>query len=526
MATSFNISKYADTTNYDLGFDLYLTVDRIAVNYRTFTSTLRYTVEVKCNTSSTQRYFAAELSIDLSSKGTDDRLSIDIDNTIDVVKSQKVLLSTGTIEIQHGTYNNNASLFYYCSAASGRTINGTYTKASAVISSVTGYNGNYYTNYWTLDAPNPTPAITNVTTLNYSSSLTDEDDFICTYNNPAGAQVSSLKIALSTNTSTSGMITDWMSVSTEQTSCNINLSSEQRDLLLQSFISTMSSVFYFLIQATIDTTNYNAYLKKSIKLVNAAPELTVNVVDTLEKTIGLTGDASILVQHLSTAQISISAVAKKLGTITSVSFSYGDETLTNLSASSSFTISAIPSLNMSCIIRDSRGQTLSWAQSSGIPYIRPTILLKDASITGDDGAGTLTASVEGAFFNGSFGEVTNGLTLSCGLVSGEGDIEATRRDIPFTVPIEGNTYDYTFSIRIPDYKYTNRYAFIVYAVDSVPIETTTAIKYLVAIPLFDWGREDFRFNIPIKLSETSTILLPDGTDLLQLLKTAGIIPSN
>lgn len=212
------------------------------------------------------------------------------------------------------------------------------------------------------------------------------------------------------------------------------------------------------------------------------PTVSGSVVDTNSATVALTGNNNVLVRYFSTAQCTLSATLNKsAGSITA-------KTINNNAVSgNTLTIPKVEISTFDFYAKDSRGYSNSdKVVKSLVAYIP---LTNDATITRDDAtSGDATLRIEGNYFNGSFGKVSNTLTVEYKKPSGE--------VLSVTPTISNNKYSAT--IPLEGYEYTQSFNFEVVVKDKL----NTISKKLTlqsGVPVFDWGENDFRFNVPVSI---------------------------
>lgn len=212
-----------------------------------------------------------------------------------------------------------------------------------------------------------------------------------------------------------------------------------------------------------------------------APTVSGTVEDTNEATLLLTGDKSKLVRYQSTALCTITAAAKNSASI--VQKKIGGTVVTG----STRTIEKVELESIVFYAKDSRGYTAQTVPDTYtvIPYVDLT-----ANVTAkrtDPTSGNAQLSVSGKWFNGSFGAVDNGLTVSCSVNGGD----------PVTLePVaEGNTY--TAAAELTGLDYLSAHTIQVTVTDAVQTVTKT-VTVNKGIPVFDWGESDFQFHVPVK----------------------------
>ena len=235
------------------------------------------------------------------------------------------------------------------------------------------------------------------------------------------------------------------------------------------------------------------------------PSVSVTAVDTNANTIALTGSNQNIVKGFSNVQVTTTATAKNSATISSVSVTCGSAKKTGTSV----TFEKAESATITVTVTDGRGYSNS-ATASGLTlvnYIIPTIVesISRESPTSD----VVNISVTGKWFNGNFGSVTNSIRAQV-RHKPKNQSEYTDSDVyrTMTVTTSGNTYTATLALTGLDY--TQAYNIRIRVSDAVrvydgplgePVYRNTEISK--GIPIFDWGENDFRFNVPVSLLESA-----------------------
>lgn len=207
-----------------------------------------------------------------------------------------------------------------------------------------------------------------------------------------------------------------------------------------------------------------------------APVINASVVDINETSIALTGNASRLIQGVSTARATLEATAMRGATIKNTEINGVQTSALEVEAvqNGSFTFKAV----------DSRGwETSQVVGLSVIPYIPLTAIIEAERDV--QGANALTVAVKGNYYPGSFGAVTNTLNVKVRTSTG---IEQTL--IPV---IDGNSYTAEISI---DMDYQSAHDLYVDVSDKI----TALEKYQYvpkAVPIMMEGADWVRFNVPV-----------------------------
>lgn len=247
------------------------------------------------------------------------------------------------------------------------------------------------------------------------------------------------------------------------------------------------------------TATFTATAAKSV----SAPTVSVVAVDTNTDIIALTGSNKRIVKGFSDVKVTTTATAKNSASISSVAVTCGTAKKTGTSV----TFTDAESATIEAIATDSRGYSTS-ATASGLTlvnYIVPTIVetISRESPTSD----TVNISVKGKWFNGNFGAVANTLRVQVKYKPKSQSAYAdSDKFVDMEVKPSGNAYTATLSISGLDY--TQAYSIRIRASDAIhvydgplaePIYRNTEISK--GLPVFDWGEDDFQFNVPVKMPE-------------------------
>lgn len=209
---------------------------------------------------------------------------------------------------------------------------------------------------------------------------------------------------------------------------------------------------------------------------------TVVSTDTLSST--LTGGTSTLVRYVSTARATITATGKNSATISK-------RTVNGQSLTTTKDFAKVSTGTFVFSATDSRGYSNSaTATSSIIQYIPLTLTptVKRKTPTGD----IAVLTIKGNYWEGSFGAVSNALTLSYQYKSETGTWSTETAVTGAT--ISSNTY--SVSVEVPGIDYQKSYTFRFVAKDKAKT-LTLDVGLSQGVPVFDWGKSDFRFHVPV-----------------------------
>lgn len=216
------------------------------------------------------------------------------------------------------------------------------------------------------------------------------------------------------------------------------------------------------------------------------PTLTITMTHDNADTAALTGSNTAYIRGYSDAKCSVAATGRFGATIKSV---WTDAEYTK-NDDGTYTINPVESDTITFYAKDSRGYTGSTSVSiTLVPYI----VLTNNSVGGrpnpTDGSAFL--QIKGDYFADSFGAVDNTLEISYSIVYPDGTESATQTVTP---TIEDNSY--SARIDFTGFDYTKVY----YAHVTVKDKLLEVYKYVTikqGIPVFDWGKSDFQFHVPV-----------------------------
>ena len=236
------------------------------------------------------------------------------------------------------------------------------------------------------------------------------------------------------------------------------------------------------------------------------PTVSLTAVDSNTTTKGLTGDENKFIKYFSTASLTLTATAKNSATISSRKITCGDG---KSSTSASATFNNVESASFTGSTTDSRGYSASTTLNKTlINYIKLTCnvdVYRPEPTTGE-----VHLKVNGNYFNGSFGSVANTITLRYRYKESTSSTWGNWTTI--TATKSGNTYSYDGSLG-KSFDYTKAYNFQINVYDKL-MNLTSDKTVNQGIPTFDWGEEDFNFNVPINVNGKQVLRHNDSEALI------------
>ena len=387
-----------------------------------------------------------------------------------------VTVKTITATIGH-TSSGDGSCYLYAKikGPTGTTMAGTSVSGSSTV---------------TLDK------ITRVATILSATNFTDEENPTITYSNPAGSATTKLQACISVTGEDAAI--EFRDIPIRGKSYTFSLTTAERDVLRSAAANSNKLSLKFVVRSTIDGVEGQTNTKATMTVVNANPTATFSVVDTNSATTELTGNSNNFIALHSTPKVTLNVTTKKSATIPNKGVEISDGvTVWKKNGSFEGTISPLSSGDINYKVTDSRGNMVGGGvKRTFIAYFNPTIQID--SIT-RDGSGNLTVVASGEAFVGSFGSKSNTRTIYYRYKKSTDENYTSWMQLSSSEVVwDGNKF--TATKKISGLDYTKSYNVHVSITDSLHTGDDRVIARktgLSTIPIFDWGSEDFRFNVPV-----------------------------
>lgn len=219
------------------------------------------------------------------------------------------------------------------------------------------------------------------------------------------------------------------------------------------------------------------------------PTVSLTATDTNTITRELTGDENKFIKYFSNATTKLTATVKNSASVKSISVTCGDG---KSSVKSTDTFNYVESASFTGSVTDSRGYSNSVTLNKTlINYIKLTCnvdIYRPEPTTGE-----IHLKVNGNYFNNTFGSVANTITLRYRYKESTSSTWSNWTTI--TATKSGNKYSYNNSLGT-SFDYTKSYNFEINVYDKL-MNITDGKTVTQGIPVFDWGENDFNFNVPV-----------------------------
>ncbi len=322
-------------------------------------------------------------------------------------------------------------------------------------------------------------------TVTAAPNFNDEQNPTISYSNPAGTVATKLEACIASSDGKT-IYVPYRDISKTGDSYTFSLTTTERNTLRNATKNSNTLAVRFYVATTIGEEIYYSSLDKTLTIVNADPTITAATVkDVGTVTTVLTGDANKIIKGFNYISASMTTAALKGATITSQSIKCGDKTVNDKTA----TFTNVETASFIFTVKDSRGNvTTQTVTKTLINYVKLTCNMIANNPTAD---GKMSLKLNGNYFNGSFGATNNTLTIQYRYKENDG---AYGNWINATPTLSGNTYSAT--VNLTGLNYQSTYTFQARAIDKISTGgVNTAEKRVKSIPVFDWGENDFQFNV-------------------------------
>ena len=395
-------------------------------------------------------------------------------------------------------------------------------KKTITISAAGGISGTSFTSTTLSDSV----ALDNIprqATIKSAPNFNDEGNPTITYSNPAGNAVTSLQACIGW---TGNADIAYRDISKTGTSYTFNLTTAERTKLRNACANANSMSVTFYVKTVIGGVTYYSRLAKTLSIVNANPTLSPTAVEDEDTStdggdaagnIAATGSNTRWLKGVSDVRYSFGAAALKGATIKSYSVVCGSKKGT----SSSGVLYNVDSGTIKFTVTDSRGNTATKTLTRTlVNYVKLTCNLKATLALDTEETAKATLNISGNFFNGQVKSgVANSLKVWYRYKTEGGSFGAWTAVTPTK---SGNTYSLTYTVPA-SLDYRNNYTFEARAQDDLEAAygkyVSSGAITVNAKPVFDWGKEQFNFNVPVSIKNDSggiTCLHPTSGNGLSL----------
>ena len=387
------------------------------------------------------------------------------------INGARVYTQSGTAELRPGTVLASGTTTIAHGTDGKKTFNANGGGGIYVYGTIQTGSGN-----WEL------PQIPRAATLTSAPHFTDEENPTITYSNPAGSAVSSLKACIANSTGTV-VYADYRDIPLDGTNYTFNLTDEERNELRWATINSPNLTVKFYVTTVIGGNTYYSTLDKIMTITNANPTLVASASDVGTASAALTGNNQTIIKGYNYISFSQTATAYKGASIKKQNVTCGGQTVTGASGS----LVNVESGELLFSATDSRGYTTTKALNMKvIDYIKLTCNLEVEKLNAE---GETSIAVHGNYFNGSFGATDNTLQIFYRYKKEDEDYTEW---FTANARISGNTY--TTDVDITGLDYRAAYTFQAKAKDKI-LEIQASDQHVKSIPVFDWGENDFKFNV-------------------------------
>lgn len=342
------------------------------------------------------------------------------------------------------------------------------------------------------------------------------------FTNPAGA-AATVMVCISW---TGADDIPYRTVTPGATSYTFHLTPEELESLYDATIAAKdnSISLRFYVTTIIGNNRFEDTLPRSFTLSDPLPEMNPTVLDQGSASYALTGNRTVLIRHFNYPKATFNAFAKFKAEITSAKVTCGSQTL--YASGDYVQFNNVDSDTFEFTIVDSRNneirQTVKMEQM--IDYVTLTCNQSYETELQPDNTIKIDLSVNGSYYNGGFGLVENSLAVEYRYKSSTTDypVDAEGNEIWTAIPHTVLDGKYTASVCIENLDYQSTYTIQTRAKDAVYTWGVPAKDAVIkVVPVFDWGENDFNFNVPVHVKGAITNDIPVCSTDVDTMLTSG-----
>ena len=340
------------------------------------------------------------------------------------------------------------------------------------------------------------PSITSVT-----ANLTDETVPVVSFSRLDSEYITSVAVRMCFSDSNQVIATRTVDLSS--TECTLTLSSAEKNTLLSKLNSgeTITYVSFYVENVLAGQTYTSKAVSRQLTYINYLPVANPILYDNNQVTRNLTGDSGKLIRGYSDVYFNLQAQGRKgAGILGTVIWNGSQYKYTSVG-----TLDNVTSNDFNYRITDTRNFTTTGYEiftvedGSFVEYVPLTCSITNTPLTAE---GYLTITISGKYWDGYFGAKTNSLKMQYHYALGGGQFTSSPLTQITPQPDANNNYSYTFTIGGLNYK--SQYRLYVTVQDELEVIDSPTIVVAAGEPLFDWGKDDFNFNIPVNFSQGFT----------------------
>lgn len=343
--------------------------------------------------------------------------------------------------------------------------------------------------------------IPRAATISSANNFNDEGKPKMTFSNPSGSKAT-ISVGIFWDSTTA--LIPYETVSSSATSKEWTLTTAQKNAIYSKMRTVKSKTVYYYIKTVVDGETFTNKLAKTLSIINDTPTLDPTAVEDTDPgtdggdgagNIEATGSNTRWIKGISDIRYAFNATAKKGATIKTYRVVCGSK----IGSSASGVLANIDKADVVFTVTDSRGNTNSKKVSGTlIDYVKLTCGLSASATLETSTTAKITLNISGNFFNGRLNtSIDNILVLQYrykednGSYGGWTDVTPTK---------SSNKYSLTYEVP-GTFDYKKTYTFQVRAQDDLQRAygkyITSAEVSVNALPVFDWSKIDFNFNVPV-----------------------------
>lgn len=285
------------------------------------------------------------------------------------------------------------------------------------------------------------------------------------------------------------------------TSYTFEFTEEELNKLYDATVSAGSNsidvVFY--VTTIIGGKYHGSTLRSKFTVVDCMPTLDPEVLDNGSTSTQLTDNPKVLIRHFNYPKATVNAAGLKRASIIKRTVTCGSQVRTDIDEYAQF--DNVDSNEFIFTVVDNRGNTVSKTITVDmVDYVAPTCRSYITTDLASNNTADININISGKCFNGSFGAQNNVIVVEYRYKTNDENFPVDENGIDewINIPISFIENAYSAEVKLENLDYKGTYTVQSRIRDTINYGYIYAKEEIVKIvPTFDWGEDDFNFNVRV-----------------------------
>lgn len=309
-----------------------------------------------------------------------------------------------------------------------------------------------------------------------------------TFSNPYGNSVSSLQVCVKFGNTT---VIPYQTIHNTDTNHIIMYGNTEKQKMYDN-CPGKSTTATFILKTVVNGQTYTSQKNSTFTVAGNTITISPTYKDLNTANANYTGSNKKIIKYHNKVEIKLGQTLYKSSTLNKATIQVGDRVISTF-GSATFLNVGVPNYHVRA--EDSRGQVVEYNGTFNmVNYVKPTVSLK----VSPDADGKFKLHFEGKGFYGTFGSRNNSIMVGYRYKLSS----ANWNNVWSNQALQSRNFsgnDYVFETSVSNLDYKQSYDFQGCIKDSLTSEIYTEEITVKATPVFDWGENDFNFNVPVSI---------------------------